>query len=121
MTHAPAASDEGRLPAIIVYAIYLVGVFSANLTSPIGVIVAYAVRGGAEPWVRTHLDQQIKLFWAVVRWFIGIFLVGVVLFPLGVGIAILILLFGPVLFLLTVWFAVKSFLGLMALLQGRPV
>ncbi|HYF22823.1 MAG TPA: hypothetical protein VD929_05430 [Caulobacteraceae bacterium] len=118
MTHVPAA-DEGRLPAIAVYVIYLVGVFSANLLSPIGVIVAYAVRGGADPWVRTHLDRQIKLFWTVIFWTVGLILLAVVLTPILVGVIIWFLLV-PAGLILTIWFAVKSALGLMRLLDNRP-
>jgi uncharacterized membrane protein len=33
-------ADHGRVAVLIVYGIYIVGVFSANLLSPIGVIIA---------------------------------------------------------------------------------
>ena len=35
-----AAEDHGRVPAFVVYVIYIAGVCTANLLSPIGVIIA---------------------------------------------------------------------------------
>jgi uncharacterized membrane protein len=114
-----AEADHGKVPAFVVYALYIAGVFSAHLLSPIGVIVAYVMRGDASPWVRTHLDSQIKMFWTVFWWIVGLGAVGLVLTPLLVGIPILIVAV-ILAFILTIWFGVKSVLGLLRLMNGRP-
>jgi uncharacterized membrane protein len=82
------------------------------------VIVAYAGRGSATGVARDHIEAQIKLFWSVFWWTIGLWIVAIVsfvtiiLFPLGL-VALLLL------FLLHVWFTVKSVLGLINLLSDR--
>jgi len=118
-THA----DEGKVAAVIAYILYIVGVFSAHTISPIGVIVAYVSRDGAAPWVRTHFDQQIKMFWTVFWWVGGAVLLTILLvaglitipfaFLTGLAAAVLYLIF-------SIWFAVKSFIGLMQLFNSRP-
>jgi uncharacterized membrane protein len=114
------SDTEGKAAAIVVYILYLAGVFSAHLISPIGVIVAYVTRGGASPWVRTHLDAQIKMFWTVVWWMIGLALLGLVLLPLlGLGLVVWWALI-PVGVVLTIWFGVKSVLGLLRLSGDKP-
>jgi uncharacterized membrane protein len=120
--HSPsyATADHGRVPAFIVYAIYIVGVFSANLLSPIGVIIAYAMRADAAPWVRTHFDMQIKMFWTVFWWVVGLGGLGVVLSPILIGIPLIIAAVVAA-FILTIWFCVKSVIGLLKLTNSQPV
>ena len=120
-----ATADEGKVPAFIVYALYIAGVFSANLISPIGVIVAYVCRDGASPWVRSHLDQQVRMFWAVFWWMIMPFVVGLALFFLvpvigAVAVIPLGIIWVVVAVVTTVWFCIKSVLGLLRLVGGRP-
>jgi len=117
--YGAASNEEGKVAAVIVYILYIVGVFSANLISPIGVIVAYVTRGSASPWVRTHLDQQIRMFWTVFWWMVFLVVAGFVLLPLfGLGILVWIAA-GIIWLIFTIWFAVKSFIGLMQLFNGR--
>ncbi len=121
-TSAYSGSDEGKVPAFIVYALYIAGVFSAHLISPIGVIVAYVSRGSASPWVRTHLDQQIKMFWTVFWWMVGLGLLAIVLAlpTLGLSLVLAAIIGGIVFLIFTIWFAVKSLLGLLRLINGKP-
>lgn len=115
-----AEADHGKVPAFVVYALYIAGVFSAHLLSPIGVIVAYVTRADASPWVRTHLDQQIKMFWTVFWWIAALAVIGLVLAPILIGF----LVWGVAIVLaiiFTIWFAVKSVLGLLKLINGQPV
>ncbi len=128
-THRPAASataDDGKVPAFIVYALYIAGVFSANLISPIGVIVAYVCRDGASPWVRSHMDSQIRMFWTVFWWMIAPFLIGLALITvmpiIGAVAAIpLLIVWGIAAIISTIWFAVKSVIGVLKLVNGAPV
>lgn len=113
-------AEEGKVAAAVVYLLYLAGVFSVHLISPIGVIVAYVARSGASPWVRSHLDQQIRMFWTVFWWIAGLAIVGtVLLLALGLGLLFWLAII-PVGLILTIWFGVKSFIGLMQVINGKP-
>lgn len=88
----------------------------------VGLLVAYAARGSATGIPRQHMDTQIRFFWSVFWWTIGLWiLIGVsaLMSVVLIGIPFL-LLFALLLFLLSLWFTVKSVLGLLNLLQDRP-
>lgn len=114
----PGHEAEGKVPALIAWGLYILSIPSANLLVLVGLVVAYASRSSASGVARAHIEAQIQLFWSVFWWTIGLWIaiiisfVTVILIPLG----LLLLL---ALFLLTVWFTVKSVLGLIALLGDR--
>jgi uncharacterized membrane protein len=116
-------ASEGKVAALIAWALYILSIPSANILVIVGVIVAYAGRGSAVGLPRQHIDAQIRLFWSVFWWsvllWIGVILGGV-LSVILVGIPIL-LICGLGLLLIFIWFTVKSILGLIALLSDRPV
>lgn len=125
---APSAAtsadpDSGRVPAIIVWALYVLSIPSVALLVPVGLILAYASRGGSASWVRTHFDSQIALFWKAFWWGVWLAvlsLVGFVLIPLlGLGL-VLLWLIGVVGFVVMLWFTIKSLFGLMRAIDGRP-
>jgi uncharacterized membrane protein len=94
--------------AKIVYVLYLVSIVTGGATLIIGVVIAYIYRDGAQGWLRTHYDTQIRLFW------IGL------LYCLIAGILCVILI-GFLLFLvIAVWFIVRSIKGLKALDERTP-
>jgi uncharacterized membrane protein len=123
---APGHESEGKPAALIAWGLYILSLPSANLLVIVGLIVAYAGRGGSDGLSRAHIDAQIGLFWSVFWWTIllwigfwacvvGVFTVpamGVALVPLAI-ILLLALLF------LTVWFTIKSLIGLFNLLGGK--
>jgi uncharacterized membrane protein len=113
-----AHPSEGKPAAIIAWGLYILSIPSANLLVIAGLIVAYAGRGSATGVAREHIEAQIRFFWSVFWWTIGLWIVTIVCFltviliPLGlVGLLLL--------FLLHVWFTVKSVLGLINLLSDR--
>lgn len=123
-TQPYSTADEGKVPAFIVYALYIAGVFSANLISPIGVIVAYVCRDGASPWIRSHLDQQVRMFWVVFWWMILPLVIGLVLIfavpIIGIPAAIpLGIIWAVAAVVTTIWFAIKSVLGLLRLINSQ--
>ena len=114
--------EAGRGSAFAVYVLYLLSIPSFALFALLGVIVAIAARDGAGPLARSHLDDQIRFWFTAFWWTIGIAvitLIGWVLSVVLIGIPILLIaaLLSLILFL---WFTVKSFFGLLKLLDGRP-
>ncbi len=123
---APGHESEGRPAALIAWGLYILSLPSANLLVIVGLIVAYAGRGGSDGLSRAHIDAQIRLFWSVFWWTILLWIgfwacvigvvmelaTGLVLVPLAI-ILLLALLF------LTVWFTIKSIIGLINLLGDR--
>lgn len=113
--------SEGKAAALIAWGLYILSIPSANLLVLVGLVVAYAGRGSATGVAREHIEAQIRLFWSVFWWTIGLWVLvaisAVASFAL-VGIPFL-LLFLLLLFILHVWFTVKSIIGLLALAGDR--
>lgn len=73
--------------AKVVYVLFLLAPVLGGITSVIGVILAYANRGDAAPWLQTHYRFQIRTFWigflfsviaavsifALIGWLVGAF------------------------------------------------
>lgn len=122
MTTTPLPSQPGRLSAITVYVLYLLSIPSFAIFALVGVIVAIASRDGAGPFARSHLDDQIRVWFIAFWWGVAIaigFLIGWMLTIVLVGFPILALA-GLAALGIMIWFTVKSLLGLLALLDGRP-
>ncbi|TVP49067.1 MAG: hypothetical protein EA345_07860 [Halomonas sp.] len=107
MTQNPHTRDEIRPPQII-YALYLAGLVTANITLLIGVIIAYVYRKEAAPWLQQHYRYMIRTFWigtlyASIAFVLSIVMVGVLLWPV-----------------LAVWLGVRCLLGWMNLRKGQP-
>lgn len=115
-------ASEGKPAALIVWGLYILSLPSANLLVIVGLIVAYAARGGATGLARAHIDAQIDLFWSVFWWtillwvLIGVCIISFAAAPvLGIILIPGAILLGLGLLLLTVWFTIKSILGLIHL------
>ncbi|HYC69338.1 hypothetical protein [Brevundimonas sp.] len=114
-------SDDGKVAALVTWALYILSIPSVALLVPIGLVVAYVARGGATGVARQHIDAQIRLFWSTLMWtivFSVLWLISLALSVIVIGIPFLFLFWGA-LFLLMVWFTVKSIFGLIALLGDR--
>ena len=118
--------SAGKPAAMIVWVLYVLALPSANLLALVGMIVAVSARSGATGLARQHLDRQVTLFWtsAVINIVLtAICMVGIVslfmdltqaawLLPLTV-------VSGLALIGLTLWFAIRSALGALALARDR--
>ncbi|BBI60261.1 hypothetical protein HSBAA_15670 [Vreelandella sulfidaeris] len=62
MTQNDLSRDEIRPPQII-YALYLAGIVTANITLLIGVVIAYVYRKDAALWLQPHYRYLIRTFW----------------------------------------------------------
>ena len=114
-------SDEGKVAALVTWALYILSIPSVGILVLIGLVVAYAARGNASNVARQHIDAQIRLFWSTVMWtiiFSVLWLVSLLLSAVLIGIPFL-FVFWAALFLLMVWFTVKSIFGLINLLGDR--
>ena len=114
---------EGKVPALIAWALFILSIPSANVLVLVGLVVSYVSRGSATGVPRPHIEAQIRLFWSVFWWTIAAW-IGIAVSAIAslvlIGIPFL-LLFLLIWFLLSVWFTVKSVLGLVQLLQDRPI
>jgi uncharacterized membrane protein len=113
-------AEEDKVLPIVVYALYLLG-FTNGLTFLVGLIVAYLNRETAGPINASHYTFAIRTFWLSIWWFIiglALFLVGLALAVLLIGIPLLIA-GGTILGAISVFFVVRSIMGLVYLLQGQ--
>ena len=94
--------------ANIVYILYLVNIVVPFLGIA-GVIVAYSNREAAGPGLRTHYDNQIRIFWTS---FVG-YLISAVLMLILIGFVTGMLVF--------VWRLVRVITGMSLLGAGKPV
>lgn len=118
---SPAAIPEDRVMPAVVYALYLLGFASGGVTTFIGLIVAYANRGGAGPKMESHYVFLIRTFWLLIAWAIigGALLGGGILFSIiliGIPFA---LVGGFILSVLLIWFAIRCAMGLIYLGRGE--
>ena len=114
---------EGKPAALIAWGLYILSIPSANVLVLVGLVVAYAARGSATGIARQHMDAQIALFWSVFWWTIAAWVgiaVSAVASVVLIGIPFL-LLFLLAWFLLSVWFTIKSVIGLLNLLNNKPI
>lgn len=120
--NAPAASEEGRFSATIVYILYLLSIPSVFTFLVLGLVIAYVTRAGATGWIRGHLDRQVRIGWTWIWWTLGltvITFVGFVLSFVLIGLPIWAVGMAGVL-VLTLWLMVVSLVGLSRLAGGRP-
>ena len=109
-------SAEDRTMPAVVYALYLIGVVN-GLTILLGLVLAYANRGGAGARARSHYTFLIRTFWLWFAWalialtlilwggILSLVLIGLPFFALGW------LIFG----LIHIWFAVRAIAGVIYL------
>ena len=115
------ADDQLTLP-VVVYVLYLIGVFTGGLACLAGVVLAYLLKGDAGPRARSHYVFLINTFWlALIALALACVLAiaGVPLMLLGgMGVPLFILagLLGAG---ATIWFAVRCLLGLVRAAQGQ--
>lgn len=127
MTNEPnfiaGRESEGKVGALIAWALFILSIPSANVLVLVGLVVAYVTRGTATGVARQHIDAQIALFWSVFWWTIAAWVgiaVSAVASVVLIGIPFL-LLFLLAWFLLSVWFTIKSVIGLLNLLNNKPI
>ncbi|MBC7667631.1 MAG: hypothetical protein H7236_04015 [Gemmatimonadaceae bacterium] len=117
---APDRVEEDKVLPIVVYALYLLG-FTNGLTFLVGLIVAYLNRDTAGPINASHYTFAIRTFWLSIWWFLiglALIFVGLALLVLLIGIPIMIV-GGTIMGAISVWFVVRTIMGLVYLLKGE--
>ena len=113
-------AEDRTMPAVV-YALYLLGIVN-GLTVFVGLILAYANRGGAGALARSHYTFLIRTCWLWLAWaLIGglLILVGAPLSLILVGLPI----FGLgwlILGLIHLWFAMRAIVGVIHLARDEP-
>ena len=113
---------EGKPAALIAWGLYILSIPSANVLVLVGLVIAYAARSSATGLPRQHIEAQIALFWSVFWWTIALWVLIAISMAASIiliGIPFL-LLFGALWVLLSIWFTVKSILGVVNLVSDKP-
>ena len=112
---------EDRTMPAVAYGLYLLGIAN-GLTILLGLILAYAQRGGAGPRMRSHYTFLIRTCWLWLAWAaigglcilvggpLSLILIGLPLFGLGL------LIIG----LVHIWFALRAIVGVIYLARDEP-
>jgi len=93
--------------ANVIYILYLVAL-AAGITGIVGVVMAYMARDEAPPWLRTHYENQIHIFWKTLLY--GV--IGALLSVVLIGFLVLLAAF--------VWYLVRVIKGMQTLSRGQP-
>lgn len=114
--------NQGRMPALTGYGLYLLSIPSLAIFAPIGAAIAWFARADAAPLARAHLDEQLRLFVIAAIWAVGLFALSIpawilTIILIGIPLLWMIALAG---FVVMVWFTARSALGLMRLMGGQP-
>ncbi len=103
----PVVSEIGL--AFAVYVLYCIAYVTGGLSSVIGVIIAHAKVGDAEPMLKTHYQWQIRTFWIGLLYLVA----GTILCFIVIGIFVLMWWF--------VWSLVRIVKGILALNDRKPI
>jgi len=118
----PGRDGQGKPAALIAWVLFILSIPSANILVLVGLVFSYAARGSATGIARQHLEAQISLFWSVFFWTIALWVLIGISFVMSfvlIGIPFPIV-FWVLWFLLSVWFTVKSVIGLLNLVSDKP-
>jgi len=110
---APSAADrDDRWLAGINHGLFMLGNI-IGFSTILAVIIAYARKGDAPDWLKSHYNMQIRTFWYAVLGLVGCgFMVAtVILSPFGLlGMAVI-----------WIWVLARSIIGLIRILDGRGI
>lgn len=119
-------ASAGKPAAMVVWALFMLALPSANVLAIVGMLVAVSARGGSTGVARLHLDRQLRLFWtsAVINIVLtGICMVGIVSLAMDPSEAAWLLpltvVSGLALIALTLWFTIRSAIGALNLGRDR--
>ena len=123
----PAAGDalapvSDKTTVVVVYALYLAGFVTAGLSTLVGLVMTYVLRGEASDIARTHYVLLARTFWKGLMWITlgwALFILGLPLTLILIGIPML-LAAKLIWVLAAVWYGARCILGLLAAIENRP-
>lgn len=123
---APGHASEGKPAAMVAWLLYVLALPSANLLAIAGMLVAASARGSATGLPRQHMDRQIRLFWSAALLNLALTaacisaIVGLVMAPdKAVWLLPVAVITGLGLVASTLWFSIRSLIGLLNLSRDR--
>jgi uncharacterized membrane protein len=121
VTPAPSVQTDERTAPAIIYGLYLGGFLTGGVSTLVGFLMACALKRDGSHLQQSHYEFQIRTMAILAAGFIialGVILAGFPLALILVGILFWIA-GGLMMSTLFIWFAVRSGLGLVRLLQGQ--
>jgi uncharacterized membrane protein len=113
---------EDKTMTIVVYALYLLGFLTGGLTTLVGLVMAYVLKGGAGARGYSHYVFLIRTFWISLIWLgmaAALIIVGIPLSIILIGIPLLVLA-KLVFAVAAIWYGVRCVVGLIAAAQDQP-
>jgi uncharacterized membrane protein len=113
------AAEDRTMPGVT-YGLYLLGIAN-GLTVLLGLILAYAQRGGAGPRMRSHYTFLIRTCWLWLAWIV----IGVILITVGLPLSLvlvglpLLAIGWAIVGLVHIWFALRAILGVIYLARDE--
>jgi uncharacterized membrane protein len=103
------AADGGSKGNVnLIYILYLISLV-VGVTGLVGVVMAYLGKAQAEPWLVSHYDNQINIFWKMLLYC----LIGAVLTFVMIGMLIILTA--------VVWYVIRVVKGMQALTRNEPI
>jgi uncharacterized membrane protein len=106
---ATIGESDDRTLTVAAYILFLTAGVTGGLGAIVGVILAYVKKGTPNAVLASHLEFQIRTFWIGL----AVGLIGLVLTIIWVGVLVLIAL--------GVWWLLRSAVGLIRLLEDKPM
>lgn len=108
MNTVATSVETDRTFTLVSYVLHLVGAI-IGITSIIGLILNYAKRGTSGELLDSHHTWMIRSFWWAIFWSI----IGIVTLVIVIG--------GPILFIVWIWYIYRHVRGLIALADGQAM
>ncbi len=112
---------EDRTMPAVAYALYLLGIVN-GFTAILGLILAYANRGGAGARANSHYTFLIRTCWLWLAWVVigGLLIaVGLPLMLVIIGVP-MVMLGSLILGVVHIWFAARTIVGVIYLARDEP-
>lgn len=106
---ATIAESDDRSLAVAAYVLFLTAGVTGGLGAVVGVILAHVKKRTASATLASHMEFQVRTFWIAL----AAGLIGLVLTPIFIGVLVLIAL--------GVWWLLRSAVGLIRLLEDKPI
>jgi uncharacterized membrane protein len=112
---------DDKTMTLVVYALYLLGFVTCGMTTLVGLVMAYVLKGAASERAYSHYVFLIRTFWIALVALLAVGLlkvVGVLLTFVLIGIPLLMLAWLAV-SVIAVWYGVRCIIGLVAASQDQ--